>query len=471
MQSTSSPARPSDPGRSASRPQIAGRKLTKEERLRNVRIEQELQNAIAICDDDIRSYSLIFEGVLKNQVNDLVQLEKVVARIDDSLEKQAYAVVQPPMDGCESATSADYLELLKMEFEDWDDTIYHEARAVAESMGLAFRVGPHKKNDRAMEKARLAYRGRYDLLKDLRRASIVCPDIATVCTLVEYIADISKSGLQVVRIKNRFARSYNANKESAGYRDLQFNVLVPKTQLIWELQVHLKDIEALKTKLRDQADPYGRTGHQRYVAFRTITERIKDKEEHASGTSRSSPDTHVSAEGSGSNGAVEAPKIDMQQQQMQMQQQMQQMGQTEKEQKQKMEQLERALEEERSRAKAAEKRAEQEAANAKMASEAKKAAEAEKKRAEQEAAEARNAAAKAEEASAKQEAATTAAGTNAMLLAPSEARAAARAALGAQKQSELDKKLWDDLSKGDRGKVKDMLDRGADPNGYKVRRT
>ena len=61
-----------------------------------------------------------------------------------------------------------------------------------------------------------------------------------------------------------------------------------------------------------------------------------------------------------------------------------------------------------------------------------------------------------------------------MLLAPSEARKAARAALGAQEQSNLDKELWGecrDSSKGDRGKVKGMLDRGADPNGYKVRRT
>ena len=41
-------------------------------------------------------------------------------------------------------------------------------------------------------------------------------------------------------------------------------------------------------------------------------------------------------------------------------------------------------------------------------------------------------------------------------------------------QSKLDEELWDecnDSSKGNRGKVKDMLDRGADPNGYKVRRT
>ena len=61
-----------------------------------------------------------------------------------------------------------------------------------------------------------------------------------------------------------------------------------------------------------------------------------------------------------------------------------------------------------------------------------------------------------------------------MLLAPSEARAAARAALDEEEQDELDKAVYDECyseSKGNRGKVKDMLDRGADPNGYKVRRT
>ena len=64
------------------------------------------------------------------------------------------------------------------------------------------------------------------------------------------------------------------------------------------------------------------------------------------------------------------------------------------------------------------------------------------------------------------------------LLALSEAREAARAALGAQERYELDKELkvecdkFGDKSSGaDRGKVKGMLDRGADPNGYKVCRT
>ncbi len=46
--------------------------------------------------------------------------------------------------------------------------------------------------------------------------------------------------------------------------------------------------------------------------------------------------------------------------------------------------------------------------------------------------------------------------------------------MGAQERAKHDKELHDecnDSSKGDRGKVKGMLDRGADPNGYKVRRT
>ena len=56
----------------------------------------------------------------------------------------------------------------------------------------------------------------------------------------------------------------------------------------------------------------------------------------------------------------------------------------------------------------------------------------------------------------------------------SEARAAARAALDEEEQDELDKAVYDECSVDDecnRGKVKGMLDHGADPNGYKVRRT
>jgi len=61
---------------------------------------------------------------------------------------------------------------------------------------------------------------------------------------------------------------------SAGYRDLQLNIRIPNTELIWELQLHLESIEELKSNLCDDEDDTGRTGHQRYVAFRTIMERL-----------------------------------------------------------------------------------------------------------------------------------------------------------------------------------------------------
>ena len=103
-----------------------------------------------------------------------------------------------------------------------------------------------------------------------------------------------------------------------------------------------------------------------------------------------------------------------------------------------------------------------------VAAEAK--AEAERETARQNAAAA--AQAEAEQETARQNAA--AAAQAGVLLASSEVRAAARAALEAQEQSELDKAVYDEYNKAsgaDPGKVKGMLDRGADPNGYKVRRT
>ena len=85
---------------------------------------------------------------------------------------------------------------------------------------------------------------------------------------------LEAGGLEICRIKNRFDREYKAKELSAGYRDLQVNVRIPGTGLIWELQLHLETIMALNSQLCDAADASGRTGHQRYIGFRTIMERI-----------------------------------------------------------------------------------------------------------------------------------------------------------------------------------------------------
>jgi len=137
---------------------------------------------------------------------------------------------------------------------------------------VVFHAGPRKKDDRAIEKAKLCYDDNYDRLKDMRRASIVCGDITKV---VAVMLALEAGGIDIRRIKNRFDRNYKAAQLSAGHRDLQLNVCIPGTGLIWELQIHLVPIEELKSKLRDLDDGFGSTGHQRNVAFRTIMERIK----------------------------------------------------------------------------------------------------------------------------------------------------------------------------------------------------
>ena len=244
----------------------------KQERIKAMRQKQKMQEASKICNEDIMQYGLIWEKVLQEQGAALEELEGVVATLKGTMPDPK-TLRQPPMEDAPDPTDSDYLELLKMEFEAVDERIFAEAAAAAAAQGLEFHPGPPKKDERALEKADLAYGNDYALLKDLRRASIVCPDIASMVRLIKHMADGKASGLSLVRVKNRFDRKFKAKDESAGYRDIQFSVLTAQG-LIWELQVHLVDIEELKTKLRDQADSSGRTGHQRYVAYRQIKERL-----------------------------------------------------------------------------------------------------------------------------------------------------------------------------------------------------
>ena len=126
---------------------------------------------------------------------------------------------------------------------------------------------PAKLNKRCYEKARLCYyNGDLSRLSDLRRASILCPTVAALLDLLRALS--VTAGIKILRVKNRFARDYDATSESGGYRDLQLNVRAGRTGLIWELQLHLEAIEELKKST-------GTSGHARYVIFRSMLERIK----------------------------------------------------------------------------------------------------------------------------------------------------------------------------------------------------
>ena len=204
--------------------------------------------------------------MLKSQ--DIDKLEKAIEALKKTLP--AGDCKQPPIMSFET-TEAIYLVHLKNEFKKHDPVLFKEAEKIAKELGFRFKQGPNKKDDRSIEKAKLSYELDFSELKDLCRASILCITIADIVKLQEVLA----ARLTLVRVKNRFARKFDATKESAGYRDLQFTVQVPGTKLLWELQVHLVDIEDFKSKNRDVSDINGRTGHQRYVAFRTIRERLQ----------------------------------------------------------------------------------------------------------------------------------------------------------------------------------------------------
>ena len=77
--------------------------------------------------------------------------------------------------------------------------------------------------------------------------------------------------LEIVRVKNRFAKCNKTAKESGGYRDLQ---LVARLQsgLLLEIQVHLKAFYVLKTEVAGNEDGEGQSGHERYIDFRQLKE-------------------------------------------------------------------------------------------------------------------------------------------------------------------------------------------------------
>ena len=253
----------------------AGGPLTKDERLVARKTESARVRAIAdakaICNDDIRQYSLVWEEQVRLHAPDIAAVAAAVDAIEARLppgEPRQPANVMGETD----TTSSDYLAALNIEFEDVEGGLYDAVRALAASMGFELRVGPAKRDERSSEKAQLAYGNDYARIKDLRRASVVGPDLASIARFVERLG--SDAAVTILRAKNRFQMTYNANERSAGYRDLQFNLQAPRTGLVWELQVHLAAIERLKTQLTASTDASGRTGHGRYKAYREIMERL-----------------------------------------------------------------------------------------------------------------------------------------------------------------------------------------------------
>lgn len=249
------------------------------ERRQSINLARDVVAARAICNIDIVKYTAIWEQTLRAEGPDVAALETELDVVEARLQMSGDPQQPTTLNGISDTTSGEYLLQLNLAFEKVEATLFADVEDLVESLDIAnldFHRGPPKKDDRCFEKAQLAYNDDCSKIRDLRRASVVCPNIAAVRNVCAKLDADPK--IQLLRVKNRFRRAYNAKDKSAGYRDVQFNIKAvdPETgiELVWELQVHLAAVEVLKMRLQDTADATGRTGHGRYVAFRDIVERL-----------------------------------------------------------------------------------------------------------------------------------------------------------------------------------------------------
>lgn len=118
----------------------------------------------------------------------------------------------------------------------------HELEALCKTTALltdtdAYFAGV-KSAERAKVKIDTELNGQVNQITDLARGTIVAKDVESLVGAYEALSREA----QVVRVKNRFK-----NPAASGYRDLNMLVKLPKTGIIAEIQLHLKDIADVKS--------------------------------------------------------------------------------------------------------------------------------------------------------------------------------------------------------------------------------
>ena len=95
-----------------------------------------------------------------------------------------------------------------------------------------------KSKQRAQEKIRLDLNGDNRKITDIARATILAHDIDGLVTAYENLNKQTK----ILGVKNRFK-----TPAPSGYRDLNLLVELPETKIIAEVQLHLTEIEKVKS--------------------------------------------------------------------------------------------------------------------------------------------------------------------------------------------------------------------------------
>ncbi|MGF1694093.1 RelA/SpoT domain-containing protein [Vibrio lamellibrachiae] len=94
-----------------------------------------------------------------------------------------------------------------------------------------------KSSHRAQEKIKHELGGKVERITDIARATIVADDVESLMEVYEAL----DRETDIVKVKNRFK-----NPAPSGYRDLNLLVKLPKTNIVAEVQLHLKAIADVK---------------------------------------------------------------------------------------------------------------------------------------------------------------------------------------------------------------------------------
>lgn len=117
-----------------------------------------------------------------------------------------------------------------------------ELETICKSTALLTHTSPHfagiKSRQRAMDKIAHELDGQTNRITDLARATIVADDVSGLMSAYEAL----ERETTILKVKNRFKKP-----AASGYRDLNLLVRLPKTNLVAEVQLHLKAIADVKS--------------------------------------------------------------------------------------------------------------------------------------------------------------------------------------------------------------------------------
>ena len=140
--------------------------------------------------------------------------------------------------------------------------------AIAAETGCRIEDGPDKNDERLFQKGSRCYGGDLSRVTDYKRKALIAESFGSIEAAIKEI----NMQLEVIRIKNRFDKANKNATATGGYRDVQLLVRIKGTDLLLEVQLHIREIYDLKTRVATTKDAEGRTGHERYIEFRNIKE-------------------------------------------------------------------------------------------------------------------------------------------------------------------------------------------------------